>query len=319
MERREFIRRSMLTVVGAGVAASTLADGAAASTQSHCLWGAGVQPRGGESHETAIKRLENMVDRKLKILRCYEDWEDMAPTNYVRWAVNDGRIPYVQWHGRHAGGGYVSWGAIASGAFDDHIRAKADAIRRFDHRLFFGFHHEPERDPQSGSPAEFRAAWQRVRNIFDQVGTRNVTWVCALEASTLRGSHGGPGVWLPDGHYMVGVDGYNRGHCDSIHGWRSFKEIFGGAHTVAQQRGLNVFIGEFGCVEDTDCGGGGGDSKAQWLLQAAETIRSWPRVKAAVYTHAEGSFQGTTPDYWIDTSRSSLQAYRKVGLQPYFL
>ena len=106
-----------------------------------------MQPRGGESHEIAFKRLEHKVDRKLKILRCYEDWEDMAPTNYVRWAAHHGRIPYVQWHGRHAGGGYVSWGAIASGALDDHIRAKAHAIRRFHHPLFFGFHHEPERDP----------------------------------------------------------------------------------------------------------------------------------------------------------------------------
>ena len=86
MERREFIRRSMLTVGGAVVAASTLADDAGAS-KPHCLWGAGVQPRGGESHETAFKRLEHKVDRKLKILRCYEDWEDMAPTNYVRWAA----------------------------------------------------------------------------------------------------------------------------------------------------------------------------------------------------------------------------------------
>ena len=70
----------MLTVGGAVVAASTLADEAGAS-KPHCLWGAGVQPRGGESHETAFKRLEHKVDRKLKILRCYEDWEDMAPTN----------------------------------------------------------------------------------------------------------------------------------------------------------------------------------------------------------------------------------------------
>ena len=63
MERREFITRSMLTVGGAVVAASTLADEAGAS-KPHCLWGAGVQPRGGESHETAFKRLEHKVDRK---------------------------------------------------------------------------------------------------------------------------------------------------------------------------------------------------------------------------------------------------------------
>ena len=74
MERREFIRRSMVAVVGAGVAASTLADeAAAASRQPHCLWGVGVQPRGGESHEIAFKRLEHKLDRKLRILRCYED------------------------------------------------------------------------------------------------------------------------------------------------------------------------------------------------------------------------------------------------------
>ena len=156
------------------------------------------------------------------------------------------------------------------------------------------------------------------RHIFDQVGTRNVTWVCALEASTLRDRTAVRG--MAPGRPLHGRRRRLQPRTLRLDPRLAFVQgIFEGAHTVAQRRGLNIFIGEFGCVEDTDCGGGGGHSKAEWFLQAAKTIRSWPRVKAAVYTHAEGSSLGTTPDYWIDTSRSSLHAYRKVGLRPYFL
>ena len=319
MERREFIRRSMLTVVGAGVAASTLADGAAASRQSHCLWGAGVQPRGGESHETAIKRLENMVDRKLKILRCYEDWEDMAPTNYVRWAVNrwaDPVCPVARpprgWWLRLVGCDRirrVRRSHQSEGRCDPPIRpssllrlpsrARARSAIWFARGVPCGMaagpkHLRPGRHPE-------RHLGMRARGIHP-------SWVARRSRGLAPGRplHGRRGRLQPRtlrlDPRLAFVQGDLRRRAQRGTATRP-QRLHRGIRVRRRHRlwrwrwRLESRMVAPGCRDDQ-------------IVAEGQGCGLHPR---------RGIVPGTTPDYWIDTSRSSLQAYRKVGLRPYFL
>jgi hypothetical protein len=81
-----------------------------------------------------------------------------------------------------------------------------------------------------------------------------------------------------------------------------------------------LFVGEFGCIEQTE-GYSAGDpmAKADWFQGAADTVRAWGNVEAMCYSHAEATFQGHVMPYWIDSSEPSLASFSDVGRSNYFL
>jgi hypothetical protein len=132
---------------------------------------------------------------------------------------------------------------------------------------------------------------------------------------TYHGHTGGPNRWFPSGADIVGADGYNRGGC-SQGGWVSFKEIFSAAHEYARRRRMPLFIEEWGAVEGTACGSHLNHDKAAWILAAGDTIRSWPELLGVCYSQTRAYYAqtGKTVDFRVNTSRRSLEAYRRVGL-----
>ena len=320
MDRREFLKTS--AVVGGGVTASGafewLRSGQAlAASSTGCRLGVMASPRNGQTWKTAITHLEHEIGRRFAIIRKYHTWEASIPTQFETWNTHNGRTPYTSWHAIKANGTPLRWASIASGGEDGRIRSQAISIKKWGQPLYLSFHHEPEDDTGiCGSAADFVAAWGRVRHIFDAVGVTNVTWIATLMASTYAGNNGGADSWLPSSYDLLGVDGYNRWPCISGQGWRTFAEIFAPAHKVAVRRGHGLFIGEFGTVEQNACGHSSGNprAKANWFQDSAATIKTWPQVKAACYSHTEaGNFR-----YWVDTTDSSLAAFRAVSLKPYF-
>jgi hypothetical protein len=317
IDRREFLRRS--AVIGAGVLAShglatvEIADAAS----SHCRWGVMASPRAGQTWSQALTDLEQKVHRKFSIVRRYHVWDEPLPTRFETWYSRHGRTPYVGWHAFDSSGDPIPWASIAAGDHDAWIHSQARALKRWNRPMYFSFHHEPENDTAScGDAADFVAAWNQVHRVFSSVHVPQLTWVITLMASTYAGNDGGAHLWLPARYNLLGVDGYNRGPCDGSDQWRTFAEIFGPAHRTARHRREGLFIGEFGCVEQDSCGNGSGDpdAKARWFSHARSTIKTWPQVRAACYSHTATSGNA----YWVDTSPPSLRAYRKVGLDRYF-
>ena len=210
---------------------------------------------------------------------------------------------------------------IASGQQDAYIHEVGQRLAGFGYPIFFAFHHEPENDPSNGSPAEFAAAFARVRSVMRDAGAINLTWVCTLMASTYRGGHGGATVWLPgpDGYDLVGVDGYNRWPIISEPAWRSFAELFTNARQTAVTLSKPLFVGEFGCVEQTESYATGDPlAKANWFQGAADTVKAWGDVSALCYSHAEATFNGHLMPYWIDSTEPSLASFRDFGQLQYF-
>jgi hypothetical protein len=324
MDRRDFLRTSALT--GAAVASPgwVVGRGAWAETRSKgCLWGAFVRPRGEETPQSAIATLEARIGRRLGVTRHYLNWQDDLPGTYAEWSTSQGYRQYLSWHALGREGGGIPWKSIADGRYDGYIREQARRMKEWGRRTYFAFHHEPENDP-SGTAAEFRAAWNRVRHIFANVGTRNLKWVVTLTASTFDGGHGGPKAWLPKHFDMIGVDGYNRYPCldnRPVHPWRSFWGIFKSAHAFSLKIGKPMVVGEYGSVEQNACGNTDGDpnAKARWIVGAGETLRRWTNVKLAMYSHTLANFEGWPEAFWVDTSASSLAAFTTVGKHSHFL
>jgi len=325
MDRRRFLKTSALAGVGLAVprVRAAVSGNTGARTEGRgsrgtgCLWGAHAEPRGDEDARSAIAHLERKIGRRLAISRHYVKWDDEFPSGFQAWTVQRGRIPYISWHTETTDGAAVSWSSIAAGDQDDWIGHQARSLRAAGYRMYFCFHHEPENDSVMGGSAEFVAAYDRIRQIFRSHRVRNLRWIVTLMASTYGGGNGGPESWMPSSFRHCGVDGYNRYPC-SGESWQSFQTLFHPAREFAVSRGKGLFVGEYGCSEQDAHGNTGGDptAKARWFREAGATIKSWPEVKAAVYSHVFSAQFDC--EYWVDTRRRSLNAFRDVGSDPYF-
>jgi hypothetical protein len=339
IERREFIRRSLFAGVGvtmaSGLASTITTATARASTKARpatnvlpqltasCLFGAHALPRPGEpTQKDSTLALEASIGRTLGVFRRYSYWDEPPPDKTHLWAAQGGRIPYISWHAYKRNGTAIPWASIARGDQDAFIKQVGTAMANFGYPIFFSFHHEPENDAKNGGPADFRAAFERVRSLFDQVGATNVTWMCTLMGTTYRGRNGGADTWLPRSQFYsyVGSDGYNRWPVIAKPTWRTFADVFGDAQAKAVQLGKPLFVGEYGCVDQVQPSYPQGDpnAKAQWFADAAQTVQTWGNVIALSYSHAVATFSGAQLPYWVDSSTISLAGFKTVGLSPYF-
>ncbi len=326
MNRRDFLKATAAATSGLTLQGLMGRETASASQSSiltaQCRWGAFADPVAGQTDAQAYLALENKIGRKLALTRQYLSWDAGLPGAVARWSASRGRIPYISFKALHSNGDPVRWASIASGAKDTFIRAQAKRMRAWGHPAYMSFHHEPEDDPICGSPSEFRAAYAHVRRVF-KAHRVNVRWVVALMASTYDGGHGGCRPWLPPAYDLIGVDGYNRYPCidnRAHHPWKSFKVLFSSAYAAAVARKKPMFVAEVGCVEQDACGHGSGDSlaKARWFTGMGETLKTWPRVGAIIYSNTTLMHRGYRMDYRVNTSTAALAACRKVGLQGYF-
>lgn len=314
MDRREFLKVSAVASAAAFAWGAPLAPLAArarpsALTTGHCSWGAHAEPRNGQTIRTAIADLEAMIERPLAISRHYLTWDSDLPDRHQVWSAQQGRTPYVAWHATSRRRG-VSWASIAAGAEDAWIRTQARSVAQAGFPMLLCFHHEPENDVSLGAASDFVGAYQRVRSVFAHEAVSNVTWVVTLMRTAYAGGHGGYEAWLPDEFDLLGVDGYNR---NVSRQWSPFESMFAPAREAAAAIGKGLMIGEYGCAER----GTDPDAKAAWFTDAGTTIKSWPEVTAAVYSHSYSAQYRRA--YWVDTSPTSLSAFRAVGLDPYFM
>ncbi|MFL5767780.1 MAG: hypothetical protein ACJ758_08060 [Actinomycetota bacterium] len=296
---------------------------ASAATSAPCLFGAYVNPFGGDQ-TAAVAAFETLIGRPLAITRHYLTWNISLTTSNIKKSAAAGHIPYLAWHATTKGNTAVPWSSIASGSQDAWIVTQANALRAAGFPVYLAFHHEPEDDLANGTPADFAAAYDHVRAVFDAEGVTNATWIVTLMATTYGGGHKGYAAWMPSGVDLLGVDGYNRHPCISSpqkHPWNSFETIFTDAHDVAVSTGIPLFVGENGCVEQYDCGNTLGDpnAKAQWLADECATLRSWPEVKGVLYSHTTCRHNGYMMEYRVDSSAPSLAAYSAFGQDPNFL
>ncbi len=335
LNRRDFLK---LSAASAGAVALTqLAGPLAAEASSKCLWGAYPDPFPGcegpsgedcgpEDYMPEVREFETLIGRTIDMTRHYPRWDYPLPNPVIRESRRTNHIPLISWRPQllAPANTWLTWIDIANGVHDARIDEVAGKFQRWNRSGWFVFHHEPEnafRHGHCGTQAEFAQAFDHIRARFDAAGVTKLKYACTLQRVTYDGANGGAAAWFPDSADIVGVDGYNRGSCSGDRTWKPFELLFTTAHEFAVARGKSMLIEEWGCVENdpSDCGFTDvTDTKANWIRTAGDIIKSWPEVKAVVYTHSLADFKGRPVDFRVDSSAEALAAYKEVGSKPYF-
>jgi len=314
MDRRDFMKRAAVTSAGVALVTATetasfsrpaFADmgGAAGAT-----FGASVQPVGGQSVTDCLMQLEDLIGRRFATVHNRMPWDTSLVNRYSEFIANRGQVPILSWFTR--GRTTVHWSAIANGAQDARITTEAQRLKVAGWPAYFCFHKEPENEPWLGNSTDWKAAHERVWQIFQDVGVTNATFVACMMAPTFKGNFGGIRSWLPDHYDVLGVDGYNR---NTSGNWRSLETILSPAHEVATALQMPLFVIENGCVE------GAPNQKGQWFADADATIRTWPEVVGVSYNHETGhSLNDVGKNYRVDTSTSSAIGFRTMGATQFF-
>jgi hypothetical protein len=308
-------------VAATGIASTTAARGATAALKppaSGAWFGALVQKRSESSHYAAVQAFEKAIGRKLAIDHHYHAWDGLS-LGEEALDIAAGRIPLVSWPSGSWPAG-VDAKAILSGSQDAIIKAAADRFKALGAPVFLRFAYEMDQDPSSGryigSPADFIAAWKRVRGIFDRRGATNVTWVwCAVSSNFPNGD---AQKYYPGSAYVdwVAADGWSFWPVrDTTHGrWRSLQEIFSSFYSWGASTGKPLMIAATGVQEDPTQP----TRKAQWFDAADAWLKTKPAIKAFVYWHGTLVTSFGPALFWADTTPISFAAYKRMGADPYF-
>jgi hypothetical protein len=267
-----------------------------------------------------IDGFSSLVGRKQSIIHWFQDWVMDFDPAYMDAAVAREGMPLVSWEPWKFGEGPkqpdYALGKIIEGKHDSYIRRWARAAAAWGKPFYLRFAHEMNGDWTSWSPgvngnttADFVSAWRRVYSIFRQEGATNAKWVWSPVAD-YEGTTPYKAVYPGDAYVnWVGVSGYNWGDTRSWSYWQSFSEVFGKSYSKLKTMTRKpIMIPEVASAES------GGD-KAAWIKKAfLEDIPStFPRIRAVVW------FQANKENDWrVDSSPSSLKAYREVVASTYY-
>ena len=135
----------------------------------------------------------------------------------------------------------------------------ADTLKARGGEVLLAFHSEPEHSgaKKFGTPAEFRAAYRRVVDIFRARGANNVVFTWQMTAYPFRADpdeYNYAPNWYPGNAYVdvVGADPYNWYACGHGRGrWMSLKDLSDPAVSFARARGKQSALPEFASVRDS--------------------------------------------------------------------
>jgi hypothetical protein len=247
----------------------------------------------------AVDAFQRQIGRRLDIVHIFVKWHDPFPTPSDLAFLRQGSMLQLSWAG-------TDTSAIASGVYDGWIRQRALAIKAIGRRIFLEWRWEMDRPNLASeihSPAGYIAAWDHIRSIFAQEHVTNVAWVWCPRA---RGFAGGNAA-----AYYPGDNEVDWVCADAYPGpgpYRSFASIVQPFLSRASRHPKPIMIGEYG-VPQTYLP----RQRAQWLRDAAATVRSHRQIKALVYFDADAQHA-----YSLAPGSPALQAFRSMASEPYF-
>ena len=282
---------------------------AATKPSNGVLLGAYVRRTGGLSFVDAEQAFETQLGRKLAIVNKYHDWSD---TNYSDEAqlVGSGHLVMISWHPTdNLASDTARASKVASGQYDALIRRAAKGLKALGGRVLLRWDFEMGQDPGQpeyiGPPAQFKAAWRHMHDIFRKQKARNVKWVWAPQTASF--SDGTAPSFYPGKAYVNWIGGSD---VMGGHSFPTFEHTFAPTYAFGSARGKPM-LAWFGVPENPS----DPNWKADWfsgMRTTAET--SMPALKAFVYYQAAdgaGNFVAdTTPQAW--------SAFQSMALDPYF-
>jgi mannan endo-1,4-beta-mannosidase len=291
-------------------------------------WGA---YRGGAPYDRSqVADLVQQAGATPALLAWYQSWDTSPPFSVgdAAWLQSLGIVPLVNWEPWVPPSSVTvlkvdqptyRLANIASGAFDDYVRAYAAGIRSYGGPIFLAPIHEmngfwyPWGGTVNGnSPADFIAAWRHLHDLFQEEGATNVTWVWSVNNLSVPATAANSiSSYWPGTDYVdwVGVSGYNWGRASQYSIWTSFDGVF--ANALSQLRGFGkpIMLTETSSVEV------GGD-KSSWIKDAFSSMQLHPEIAAFVWYDQRDPGQR---DWRIDSSTSARSVFEESVVEPWVL
>jgi beta-mannanase len=259
------------------------------------------------NYVTSFAALAQAACRPLDLAHVYLRWDQPFPTVAAESLAREQVAQLVSWTG-------TDTRVINSGAVDSVIRATARQVALLRSPVFLEFRWEMDRQNLASvvhRPADYIAAWDRVRRLFAAVGTPNVSWVWCPTAGGFaagRAQRYYPGDNRVD---WVCADAYP----DPFHlpVYRPFRHIVRPFLNWTKQHDRPVMIGEFGVPQSYPP-----QQRAAWLDDARTTITQGRRIKAAAYFDADPVGNPPTLRYRLGDDATVIAAWRRLANDPYF-
>jgi hypothetical protein len=289
------------------------------------LFGAYVKPKGSQSSESAFTSLEQRTGSHLRVLHFYHGGTQIFPSQWEMKQSSRGHRLLLNWK-PEAG---HSWAQVANGASDSYIDREAAFLRQHYSRkkFFLVIHHEPENDVRESSGSGYTASdyarmFRHVEDRLKRDGVRNAVYVmCYMGAEVHTVKSWFPDLW-PGNAYVdwISFDKYSAPPMTPTNG--DFKLLvnrhyghgsFHGAYRWAQSKWPHkpVMLAEWGASENS----GDPGWKGRMFGTVARDLRSMPHLKLISYFDSPGA---KGDDKSVDTSASSMRAWRRLAARPMF-
>ena len=256
-------------------------------------------------------QLESDAGRQLDIGHVFHSWDTAIPTVDDLLHIEEGRTLMISWNG-------TDTREISSGLHDDWIRTQATAVRDLEDPVLLRWLWEMDGNRRRDwvySGADYVAAWNQVRSVFDEVGADNAQFVwCPNEFLFWDDSTENPDDWYPGDENVdwLCADGYNWPTSVDSPEWITIDAIFEDFVEWSAPRNLPIIIGETGSAEAEP------GAKADWLRSVPELLRDeLPEVDAVVYFDKDFREFGHN-DWRVDTSQETYDAWVELANHPYF-
>jgi hypothetical protein len=261
------------------------------------------QPYTQDGRIDSVARFEHQIGGPLDIVHTYRRWTEPFFSPSDLQFISTGHLLQLSWAGDDAR-------KIASGAFDNLIRARARAARAMGRPFFMEWRWEMDRPNLQAtvwSGPDYVKAWQHIHAIFDQEGATNASWVWCPTADGFakgRAQSYYPGdAWVD----WVCVDAYPGSDLTPM------SDVLAPFLSWAAGHDKPIMIGEYGVPRSASPA-----ERAAWLTATAATFRAHPQIKAVVYYDENPGGHSAKRAYVIDDQPPVLEAFRAMARSPYF-
>jgi hypothetical protein len=281
--------------------------------------------------DNEVKAIDTWSGKRLSIVGTFIGFDDQHPDYNIPVPLglvwDSGYTPFVNLSSSR------TLQYINSGNMDSAIRRIAGAFKQWrdegltkrqNRRAFVAPFPEMNGDWVSyfGSPGDFKLAYQRVRDIFNQEGASPaVRWAFAPNGWSAPNDSPFEDYYPGDaGIEVVAFSAYNAGYCPSVQWkeWKTAEQVL--ANYIQRMRVMApskpVFVAQTGTTAYTNRGYSA-QAKNEWLLDAYGLIADSPGVSGIIYFNMGKNQACDWPFYQLNGSK--FDGYRQAVSRSEFI